>query len=61
MRLRTSPQSQRQATSTRNQGTRNAVETAIRMSKGNKSRKWETSAPREISRWPSPQREESRA
>ena len=61
MRLKTSPQSQRQAASTRKPGTRNAVETAIRMSKGNKSRKWEIVAPRVISRWPSPKTSESSA
>ena len=54
-----SPQSQKQAPPTRSQGT--AVETAIRLSKGNKSRKWEATAPREIPRWPSPKRGESRA
>ena len=44
-----------------NEEARNAVETAIRMSKGNKSRKWEITAPRVISRWPSPKSGESRA
>lgn len=60
MRLKISPHSRRQAASTRKPGTRNAVETAIRMSKGNKSRKWEIVAPRVISQWPS-QSGESRA
>ena len=59
MRLKTSPQSQKPTPPTRSRG--NAVKTAIRLSKGNKSRKWEATAPREIPRWPSPKSGESRA
>ena len=61
MRLKTSPQSQKLTPPTRSRGTRNAVETAIRLSKGNKSRKWEATAHRAIPRWPSPKHGESRA
>ncbi len=61
MRLKTLPLSQKPSSPTKIRGSQNAVKTAIRLSKGNKSRKWEATAHRAIPRWPSPKRGESRA
>ena len=61
MRLKTSPQSQKPSSPPRSRVVQDAVKTAIRLSKGDKSRKWEAVAPRAIPRWPSPKNGESRA
>ena len=61
MRLKTSPQSQKPSSPTRNRRVQNAMKTAIRLSEGDKSRKWEAVAPRAIPRWPSPKTSENRA